>query len=164
MQPLARVLVAAALAALAACAGSSRHAASRDCAKCHKESVKAQQARRFVHEPFRDAVGCDVCHKRHGVKGENLLVDSEPALCLQCHDGERFERGRRHSAIEMSGCSGCHEPHAGDVPKLLDASAETLCATCHTDVAKPHGGYAPPGKSCRICHDPHSAASEKLLH
>ena len=37
----------------------------------------------FEHEPVFE--GCDGCHAPHGAVANNLLVQNEPFLCLQCH-------------------------------------------------------------------------------
>ena len=138
----ASITVAVLAAALVTgCGGVPSRGKASDCADCHaKRTLKAQWALPQVHEPFKDKAGCDACHESHGEKGQNVLVEAEPGLCLRCHDGEAFQRGKPHTAFQMGGCSGCHQPHAGKVAKLLDVPREALCAQCHTDVAKAHGG------------------------
>src|SRR5512142_1034207 len=149
-------LVPIAAALLAGCGGAKPRGKASDCAGCHAtKTLKAQWALPRVHEPFRSETGCDACHERHGEKGQNLLVEAEPGLCLRCHQGEAFQRGRLHSALQMGGCSGCHKPHASALPALLARPREAVCAECHTDVTKSHGGYPIPAARCEGCHDPH---------
>ena len=38
----------------------------------------------FEHEPVFE--GCDSCHAPHGAVANNLLVQNEPFLCLECHE------------------------------------------------------------------------------
>jgi DmsE family decaheme c-type cytochrome len=38
----------------------------------------------FEHEPVSES--CAVCHSPHGSVANNLLVQTEPFLCLQCHE------------------------------------------------------------------------------
>jgi len=164
MQAPLRLVLLLAAALCAGCGGVPSRGASSDCVDCHaRKTLKAEWARPRVHEPFKDEAGCDACHKRHGQRGENVLAEAEPGLCLRCHDGDAFQRGKLHSAVQLSGCSGCHQAHAGDQPKLLRASREAICGQCHTDVTKQHGGYRVDGVRCAMCHDPHSSSNEKLL-
>lgn len=165
MKPLPRILVLlAGVAAVIGCgsASGSRRGAASECAGCHRRSLDAQRALASVHPPFAEE-NCAACHARHGPRGENVLVDSEPALCLSCHDDEEFQRGHVHSAVQMSGCTGCHRPHASANAKLLAEPPATLCGTCHTSVEKAHGGYRVEGARCAMCHVPHSSSGDKLL-
>ena len=161
----APLLVVLAAAILTGCGAARPRGAAGECAGCHaKRTLGAEWALSNVHEPFRDEAGCDACHGRHGEQPRNVLVEEQPGLCLKCHEGEAFQRGRMHSAVAMAGCSGCHRPHASAVPQLLLAPKEALCGKCHTDLSKTHGGYLVDPGRCGSCHDAHSASNEKLLH
>src|SRR5687767_12399964 len=65
----ARAIVGLAVLALLGWAEPSAAAPPRlkakECLSCHAP-VKKEQARSFVHGPFKDAKGCEACHKRHG--------------------------------------------------------------------------------------------------
>src|SRR5512138_190387 len=116
-------LVAIAAALLAACGASTpRRSAARACGDCHAKT-REQATRKFVHEPFKDAKGCDACHKRHGVVGALVLKQDERTLCLSCHLKEKdaLKRPKVHGALasEKASCSQCHAPHASEFAHLL---------------------------------------------
>ncbi len=122
------VLLAAAL--LTGCGGVPSRGKGSECAGCHaKRTLDAQRALPHLHEPFREATGCDACHQPHGEKGKNVLVEAEPELCLRCHDGDAFQGAKQHSAIQMGGCSGCHEPHAGREAEAARRAARAALRT-----------------------------------
>ena len=92
------------------------------CLSCH-----AQYRGPFVtgHAPAQDS--CLDCHRAHGSVENNLLVASEPFLCLRCH-------------------SIVHNPHqaAATLQNPLFQSQTlffTRCSTCHTQV---HGSNIGP--------------------
>lgn len=51
------------------------------CFKCHSY---LQGPFIFEHEPVVES--CATCHEPHGTVANNLLAQSEPFLCLQCHE------------------------------------------------------------------------------
>jgi DmsE family decaheme c-type cytochrome len=51
------------------------------CMSCH---TQYQGPFVFEHEPV--AEGCETCHTPHGSVANNLLVQNEPFICLQCHE------------------------------------------------------------------------------
>ena len=52
------------------------------CLDCHS---RYQGPFVFGHAPVED--DCTICHDPHGSVANNLLVQNEPFLCLQCHEG-----------------------------------------------------------------------------
>ena len=52
------------------------------CLSCHS---RYQGPFVFGHAPVED--DCTICHDPHGSVANNLLVQNEPFLCLQCHEG-----------------------------------------------------------------------------
>jgi DmsE family decaheme c-type cytochrome len=52
------------------------------CLDCHS---RYQGPFVFGHAPVED--DCTICHNPHGSVASNLLVQNEPFLCLQCHEG-----------------------------------------------------------------------------
>lgn len=62
-------------------AGTLANETSRDaCLSCHTEHVGPYI---FEHSPVME--DCAICHNPHGAVANNLLVQNEPFLCLQCH-------------------------------------------------------------------------------
>jgi DmsE family decaheme c-type cytochrome len=118
------------------------------CLGCH---AQYQGPFVFEHDPVSE--GCDVCHAPHGSVANNLLVQNEPFLCLQCHEfhfhagleGEEEEEvyiRRYDPAWEAS--DGYTYP-SGLVPNPLGqqgykAAFTTRCTQCHTRV---HGTDLP---------------------
>jgi len=51
------------------------------CLSCHSH---LQGPFIFEHEPVSE--GCATCHTPHGSVSNNLLVQNEPFICLQCHE------------------------------------------------------------------------------
>jgi predicted CXXCH cytochrome family protein len=172
---LAGLLLLAGLLGLAACSTDgggkkafTRTVAAKACIECHAP-VKGQLSRKVVHAPFKAIDRCDVCHRRHGVVGVNVLQKEEPDLCYSCHQKELkgFGEGTVHKAIQGTGkarCTSCHAGHASDLPGLLKVSVNQACFTCHKqkefEGAKVH---APAAASCRECHLPHAGPQPKLL-
>lgn len=52
------------------------------CLDCH---TRYQGPFVFGHAPVED--DCTICHNPHGSVANNLLVQNEPFLCMQCHEG-----------------------------------------------------------------------------
>src|SRR6185503_9954859 len=63
---LGAALFAGALAATSRLTEAAPRLKSKECLSCHAP-VQKQQARKFVHEPFKDGKACETCHRRHGV-------------------------------------------------------------------------------------------------
>ena len=103
------------------------------CFSCHPEKEGP-----FVYEHAPANEDCMVCHTPHGSVADNLLIVSEPTLCLNCH-AMHF-----HAAIE--GWDGDFaNPQAPD--RAGTSTAEgwkigmlTKCTQCHTAV---HGSDMP---------------------
>lgn len=87
------------------------------CGKCHQEKIGP-----FVYEHADVTEYCPNCHKPHGSINDNLLVTSEPFLCLQCHAGHRDEHNPTLSTKEYrrafyTKCTECHSRiHGTDKP------------------------------------------------
>jgi len=111
------------------------------CLSCHdymRETI-AGEHESVVHGPLRDGGGCAECHNPHSSRLPNLQRESQPQLCLQCHDREiklpdkDGEKGatltnisallaanpNHHGPIRDGLCTACHQPHASDHFRLL---------------------------------------------
>jgi DmsE family decaheme c-type cytochrome len=118
------------------------------CLTCH-----TQYAGPFIfeHEPVSE--GCDTCHASHGSVANNLLVQNEPFLCLQCHEmhfhaGLEGEEGESSYVPAYDPDFDSDTPRdtypSGLVPNLGPSSYKmaftTKCSQCHTAV---HGTDLP---------------------
>jgi DmsE family decaheme c-type cytochrome len=119
----------------------------------------------FEHEPVSES--CAVCHEPHGAVANNLLSQTEPFLCLQCHEFH-FHAGLE-AIPQFSDAGVTNDAHAplptgyiprydpanspsdgqtypgGQVPNPWGASGykrafTTKCTQCHTQV---HGSDLP---------------------
>jgi predicted CXXCH cytochrome family protein len=135
------------------------------CASCHE--VFENQ---FVHPPVQSG-DCLACHDGHESPYANLLLRSEPQLCLGCHswvgDVPQIE-GLPRQPIHTE-CDRCHLPHGGVDATFLCPDVLSRCWDCHDAVAE---SLAAPvsmhtatqeGRGCRTCHAVHDLESEHLL-
>ena len=97
------------------------------CASCHRE-----QTRPFVFQHGAMREGCIVCHDPHGSINRQLLVESDPNLCLRCHaqvQGPNVPAGHLYIGntdhtyfVQVGLCwsSGCHTAvHGSNVDPRL---------------------------------------------
>jgi predicted CXXCH cytochrome family protein len=78
------------------------------CLSCH-----AQYRGPFAYQHPPVTENCMLCHTAHGSPNTNLLLVSEPALCLQCHAGHHNGAG----TPLPDRCTNCHGSiHGTDVP------------------------------------------------
>ena len=105
------------------------------CFECH--SAK-QGPFVFEHEPVVE--NCAICHDAHGTVANNLLVQNEPFLCLQCHQ-LHFHAGK------MSSGPGSEPSAIGAIRSITPTSRHsfrmaytTKCTQCHIQV---HGSDLP---------------------
>ncbi|MFQ5349298.1 MAG: cytochrome c3 family protein [Thermoanaerobaculia bacterium] len=138
---------------------------STQCSVCHDDLT---DGRAQIHAPVVD--DCTTCHDVSiGAEGTTVaLMDSEPGLCVFCHDD-------KEPAVEMDletphmpaadSCLICHEPHAANHQRLLLAPVGELCGDCHDleDLVQPHGGQLTPTIRCAGCHEPHGSNNPRLL-
>jgi len=135
------------------------------CTTCHEDLL---DDRAFVH-----AVAADDCTSCHDVnvaeQGTTVaLAESEPALCLMCHDGLEAavagELASPHFPVADS-CLICHSPHASDHVAMTLSAVPDLCADCHdtTDLASTHGGQLTSATNCVGCHRPHGSDNPAML-
>jgi len=109
----------------------------------------------FEHEPVFE--GCDTCHDPHGSVANNLLVQNEPFLCLQCHEmhfhagleGEETASGMWYIPA-FDPAVGTSKPDRDTLPDGMveipngmsgyKQAFVTKCTQCHTQV---HGSDSP---------------------
>ncbi len=114
------------------------------CLNCHS---RYQGPFVFGHAPVEE--DCTICHDPHGSVANNMLVQNEPFLCLQCHEG--------HFHILRKGfdpATGAYTP-AGTVRGGITIGASAV-DPARVDAANPHGaeGWQMSfGTKCTTCHD-----------
>ncbi|MFO7576411.1 MAG: GSU2203 family decaheme c-type cytochrome [Pelovirga sp.] len=112
------------------------------CLSCHS---RYQGPFVFGHAPVED--DCTICHDPHGSVANNLLVQNEPFLCLQCHEGH-FHILRESNYVP----SGGTPTDAANIVNVhgsegFQTSFGTKCTTCHKVVhgsdypSQPLGGH-----------------------
>jgi DmsE family decaheme c-type cytochrome len=104
------------------------------CFSCH---ASKQGPFIFEHEPVNE--DCGICHDPHGTVANNLLIQSEPFLCLTCHP--------MHFHTQLVSIEGTFSPplypERGPATSTKDAMKEaflTKCTQCHSEV---HGSDLP---------------------
>ena len=111
------------------------------CLSCHS---RYQGPFVFGHAPVED--DCTICHDAHGSVANNLLVQNEPFLCLQCHEGHfhllreaNFERinGAQPPQASIDAAAVVNAAHGSEG---FQTSFGTKCTTCHKVV---HGSDYP---------------------
>jgi len=118
------------------------------CLSCH-----AQYSGPFIfeHEPVYE--GCETCHSPHGSAANNLLVQNEPFLCLQCHEMHFHAglEGEEDDEVYIPRYDPANDPLDGEsypggmVPNPWGEQGykrafTTKCTQCHTQV---HGSDSP---------------------
>lgn len=122
-----------------------------------------------------NGMACTDCHKIHGQSDKNLLSKNEPKLCYECHQDIRMKtvlpshhpiwESERTGRKRMN-CSDCHSVHGSTVRSLkTDENVNELCFRCHAKYQGPFVfEHAPVVEDCTICHEPHGAVANNLLH
>ena len=118
------------------------------CLDCHS---RYQGPFVFGHAPVED--NCTICHDPHGSVASNLLVQNEPFLCLQCHEGH-FHMLRQGFEAGVSNIGGYTSLPAsrGSIGSIAAGAVEPALV----DQANPHGieGWQMSfGTKCTTCHD-----------
>lgn len=156
------------------------------CADCHADVGESfagsAHGKAFAHDPAYGKASCLSCHaggEKHAESGDPADVVSPKkakiaanAACLSCHENRKHNalwQGSGHEAAGL-GCVDCHAVHS---PRLLRggapiANTNELCLSCHatTRIAMTQRSRHPlrEGKlACVSCHNPHGAATEKLV-
>ncbi|MDY0189911.1 MAG: GSU2203 family decaheme c-type cytochrome [Desulfuromonas sp.] len=111
------------------------------CLNCH---TRYQGPFVFGHAPVED--DCTICHDPHGSVANNLLVQNEPFLCLQCHEGHfHMLRESNYTATDASDEATIAGQTYADLVNVnghegFQMSFGTKCTTCHKVV---HGSDYP---------------------
>ena len=89
------------------------------CYTCHPDKQGPFQ---FEHAAVVE--GCQTCHDPHGSVVNNLLIKTEPFLCLQCHHIHfQITEHLDVRATASARCTQCHTAiHGSDLPSTLKSS------------------------------------------
>lgn len=102
------------------------------CLTCH---TKHQGPFIFEHAPVEE--DCTTCHDPHGTVAKNLLKQSEPFLCLQCHE-MHFHNARVAPTTPYAlPVGGSLNPNGASG---FQRAFGTRCTVCHTRI---HGSDNP---------------------
>lgn len=86
------------------------------CVRCHGE---VEGPYTFGHADLMNE-DCTICHANHGSVNNNLLILSEPYLCLQCHTGHPTSSNSltgETKGVFYTRCTDCHSQiHGTDIP------------------------------------------------
>ena len=89
----------------------------------------------FQHDPVEE--DCTICHNAHGAIADNLLHQTEPFLCLQCHEAHF------HATLESPEGDITYKGNVRRNPHGIDSLKHTFltkCTQCHSAV---HGSDLP---------------------
>ena len=101
------------------------------CLNCH---ASKQGPFAFEHEPVVES--CVTCHEPHGTVANNLLVQNEPFLCLQCHQFH-FHAGKIGDTGTTTDIYG--RPITS-ISQSWKMAYTTKCTQCHSQI---HGSDLP---------------------
>ncbi len=143
------------------------------CLRCHQDATRFHWPG-SVHDT--EGVACVDCHDVHAVNDRVLALETQPAVCFDCHQEQRaqFQRQSRHpvqastamfSNTGLMSCTDCHNPHGTSGPALLTRSTiNEACYECHAEKRGPFlWEHAPVREDCTNCHTPHGSNYGNLL-
>jgi DmsE family decaheme c-type cytochrome len=144
------------------------------CMSCHQQGQHLFHWQGSTHDVEGNA--CVDCHDVHTPSDAVLAVETQPAVCYECHREQRaqFLRQSRHpvqgataslSHVGLMACTDCHQPHGGPGPALLARNTvNESCYECHAEKRGPFlWEHAPVQEDCSNCHTPHGSNYENLL-
>ena len=113
------------------------------CLDCHPAM---QGPHVFQHEPVEE--DCMICHDPHGAPADNLLIQTEPFLCLQCHEA--------HFHAGLGGAPGAANtnPTAG---VTFGTVSDPTSGLRQISVTNPFGAYGMKRSFLTRCTQCHSA-------
>ena len=143
------------------------------CLSCHDDASRFHWPG-SVHDI--EGIACVDCHDLHKENDPVLSLETQPAVCYNCHKEQRaqFLRQSRHpvqgstSSMSHTGlmaCTDCHQPHGSAGPGNLKRNTiNEQCYDCHAEKRGPFlWEHAPVQEDCTNCHTPHGSNYENLL-
>lgn len=173
-------------------AGAQYVGGAEPCRLCHARQVASFSATtkglRFLSNPrnAKEAQACEACHGPAAAhvasagaqrppgfvsftKRDPAPIEARNAVCLGCHTGGAVAlwHGSTHDSRKLA-CVECHSIHNGHQKFLAEATEQQLCTRCHqqvkTALMKPsHHPLREDKMACTSCHNPHGAATPKLI-
>ncbi len=118
------------------------------CLNCH---TRYQGPFVFGHAPVED--DCTICHDPHGSVANNLLVQNEPFLCLQCHEGHfHILRASNHSVDPADFAAHNNTGGLYDDSRNVNTSAADQAKANIVNVHGSEGFQTSFGTKCTTCH------------
>lgn len=172
------------------------HEAAARCLACHLSSKQQDFFAHSEHQYA--GISCNQCHAMHLVAAiaqptkvefgsaqrefysvpalpeqsrwlhNNLLKESEPSLCYQCHATveAQFSLPFHHRVPEgFIKCTDCHNPHGTMNHFMLAQTNWETCVRCHVEERGPFLYEHPAVRisGCVACHNPHGSVNNFLM-
>jgi DmsE family decaheme c-type cytochrome len=102
------------------------------CFECHP-----RQQGPFIHQHEPVEEDCSICHAAHGAVADDLLKQTQPFLCLQCHEAH-FHAGLAGSESPQPTVGNDTPPNPFLVRGMKHAFL-TKCTQCHSSVHGTNG-------------------------
>ena len=116
------------------------------CLECH---ARYQGPFVFEHAPVEE--DCSICHDPHGSVADNLLLQNEPFLCLQCHESH-FHATRIGGTTASSSLALDGNKLNGAVPANGTTIAASGAGIPFTNSHGEDGWKMAFGTKCTVCH------------
>lgn len=116
------------------------------CLECH---ARYQGPFVFEHAPVEE--DCSICHDPHGSVADNLLLQNEPFLCLQCHESH-FHTMRIGSTTASSNLAFDGNQLNGKIPANNTTIAASGDGIPFTNSHGADGWKMAFGTKCTVCH------------
>ena len=126
------------------------------CVTCHTTLL----TKPHLHKPVAQGL-CYACHMPHSSENKALLKDPVPTLCFRSHPKEHFTGIHTHKPVAQGNCLACHDPKL-----VTEVSTEKATNFRNGDrnLHSVHVNKAGKGRSCKICHNPHASAQDRLIN
>jgi DmsE family decaheme c-type cytochrome len=119
------------------------------CLGCH---ARYQGPFVFEHAPVEE--DCTICHDPHGSVADNLLVQNEPFLCLQCHESHfhTMRIGASPAATPLNLLAIDGNQLQGTIPSDGTTVVATGAGIPFTNSHGTEGWKMAFGTKCTVCH------------
>lgn len=108
---------------------------SQACRKCHEDSFKKKNTKRYIHPELEN---CTNCHAPHGSNQLAMMKADHNAVCSTCHEtqgkfthpvGDKVFDPRTGQQVT---CVSCHDSMGTDFKfHLKKSGSKELCIQCH---------------------------------
>ena len=115
------------------------------CFLCHDPKLAAGKS---LHKPVQTGE-CVKCHAPHGSEYRKLLIADYPTELYRPFSPEAFPL-----------CFTCHDP---ELASAVTTEKATRFRNGDRNLHAVHVNKVGKGRSCRMCHDPHSSSQDRLI-